>query len=242
MLILAFDTTAVTASVALLDNETVIASSSVHNKLTHSEKILPMADQMLKNSGYTIDDVELIGVSEGPGSFTGVRIGIATAKGLAFEKNLPIGAVSALEALAWNIVLFTETDFSQGIIVAPCMDARRDELYNALFYYDGHTLSRMTEDRPISCSELIAELDGHSERIVINGDGAQKLYSYIADNALGLNAVMAPELTLRQNAVSVGKLAYRKYLSGETNDVLKISPLYLRTSQAERVNNKGETK
>lgn len=236
MIIIALDTTAVTASVALLENECVIASSSVHNKLTHSEKILPMIDEILKNSGYTIDDVELIAVSKGPGSFTGVRIGIATAKGLAFAKNVPIVGVSALEALAEGFKLLSGADLENAII-SPSMDARRNELYNALFSYDGRSLTRITDDRPISCEELEEELKGQRKKLFINGDGAEKLFSYLNTRTTDIVPILAPELILKQNAVSVGKLAYRKFLNGEYEDVNKIAPLYLRTSQAERVNN-----
>lgn len=236
MIIIALDTTAVTASVALLENECVIASSSVHNKLTHSEKILPMIDEILKNSGYTIDDVELIAVSKGPGSFTGVRIGIATAKGLAFAKNVPIVGVSALEALAEGFKLLSDADLENAII-SPSMDARRNELYNALFSYDGRSLTRITDDRPISCEELEEELKGQRKKLFINGDGAEKLFSYLNTRTTDIVPIIAPELILKQNAVSVGKLAYRKFLNGEYEDVNKIAPLYLRTSQAERVNN-----
>ncbi len=237
MIILALDTTAVTASVALLDGECVIASSSVHNKLTHSEKILPMIDEMLKNSGYSVDDIELISVSKGPGSFTGVRIGIATAKGLAYAKKLPVVGVSALEALAENFRMLSVDSFDR-VIIAPSMDARRNELYNALFAYDGNELTRLTEDRPISCEELEEEVRDLGSKLLINGDGAEKLHEYLCSRDRGVASVLAPQLILRQNAVSVGKLGYRLYLKGEYEDVNKIAPLYLRTSQAERVNNK----
>lgn len=239
MIILALDTTAVTASVALLENECVIASTSVHNKLTHSEKLLPMIDELLENSGYTIEDVDLIGVSRGPGSFTGVRIGIATAKGLAFAKNIPIAGVSALEALAEGFRLLSDLEFD-NVIISPSMDARRNELYNALFEYDGRSLIRITEDRPISCEELEEELKGQNKKLFINGDGAEKLYSYLSARTTDVVPTLAPEIILKQNAVSVGKLAYRKFLKGEYEDVNKIAPLYLRTSQAERVS--GESK
>lgn len=236
MIILALDTTAVTASVALLDNEKVIASFDIHNKLTHSEKLLPMIDEVLKNSGYTIDEVELIAVSKGPGSFTGVRIGVATAKGLAFSKGLSIIGVSALEAMAESVRFLTACDIDE-VIVCPSMDARRNELYNALFSYDGKVIKRLTEDRPISCEELLEEIKDCNKKIFINGDGAEKLYNYLSSFE-EIEAELLPELLLRQSAVSVGKLAFRLYNNGVRDDVNNIAPLYLRTSQAERVNNK----
>ena len=175
MIILAIDTTAITASVALLDEECVIASFDVHNKLTHSEKLLPMIDDLLSNSGYTVDDVDIIAVSRGPGSFTGVRIGVATAKGLAYQRNLPLVGVSALESMAESFAFITAQDF-ESVILSPSMDARRNELYNALFEYDGRSVKRLTEDRPISCEELVEELEKYGKKVFINGDGAEKLY------------------------------------------------------------------
>ena len=117
MLILSLDTTATTATVALLDGERTIASSSVHNKLTHSEKLLPMIDEILRNSGYKIGDVELFAISRGPGSFTGVRIGIATVKGLAFARDTATVGVSSLEALAENFRLNTTLSFDTPVRV-----------------------------------------------------------------------------------------------------------------------------
>lgn len=236
MIILALDTTAVTATVALLDDENVLGVSSIHNKLTHSEKLLPMIDELLKNSGYTIDDVELIGVSKGPGSFTGVRIGIATVKGIAFATGASIVGVSSLECLAENFRYSHSEPFSQ-VIISASMDARRDELYNALFSYDGNEIKRITSDRAISCEELYEELKTTESKILINGDGAEKTFDFLKSHGK-YNIALAPQIILRQNAVSVGRVAYRNYLCGLTDSVNEIAPLYLRTSQAERMNNK----
>ncbi len=239
MIILALDTTAITASVALLDSENVIGSFSIHNKLTHSEKLLPMIDALLENSGYNVDDIELIAVSRGPGSFTGVRIGIATAKGLAFAKNIPIVGVSALEALAYT---FLPSSVTQGeeILILPSMDARRNELYNAAFLLEDSRLERLLDDRAISCEEIADELKHESRKIYINGDGAKKLYDYLTENT-GHSPVLAPENLMYQNAVPVGKIGYKNFLEGKMMDAITISPLYLRTSQAERVK-QGEVK
>lgn len=237
MLILAFDTTAVTASVALLEDETVIGVTSIHNKLTHSEKILPMANELLKNCGYSIDAVELLAVSKGPGSFTGVRIGIATVKGLAFAKNLPIITVSALEALAENI-RFLSANLFDKIFILPSMDARRDELYNSVFSYDGKELLRLTEDRAISCEELFEEITSFSGSFYLCGDGSEKLYSFLCEKLMCNDFFLVPDLLVKQSAVSVGKIAYRNFLQGKRENYNEISPLYLRTSQAERINNK----
>jgi len=241
MLILALDTTAVTASVALLDGENVIADFSVHNKLTHSEKLLKMIDDVLLNSSYSVDDIELIAVSVGPGSFTGVRIGVATAKGLAFGRNIPVVGVSSLEAMAENITLVTPLQM-ESFVICPSMDARRNELYNSLFLYDGISLSRITEDRPISCDELLDELIKFNKNVIINGDGAEKLFSFLKTKETDFTFSLSQCLTLRQNAVSVGLVALREYNKGNVQNASEIAPLYLRTSQAERVNNKESKK
>lgn len=233
MIILALDTTAITASVALLEDEKIIAQFGVHNKLTHSEKVLPMIDEVLKNSGYTIDDVELIAVSRGPGSFTGVRIGVAIAKGLAFPKNIKIVGVSALEALAENVRC--NCPWMSPCLILPSMDARRNELYNAVFEFDGRDIKRLCEDRAISCEEVETELCGEKRLVFINGDGALKLYEHLVSNDKEIKTALVPEILLSQNAISVGKVGYRKYLSGDVEDTVSITPLYLRTSQAERI-------
>lgn len=237
MIILALDSTAVTATVALLDNDSVIGVSSVHNKLTHSEKLLPMIDELLKNSSYTIDDVELLSVSRGPGSFTGVRIGIATVKGLAFKNNVSVAGVSALAALAENFRSLSYKTIS-SFVICPCMDARRNELYNALFEYDGIDIKRLKEDRAISCEELLLELENIDKPILINGDGAEKLYCFLNEIGFDGEYYLAPDILLKQNAISVGKIGYKMYLNNALIDSEKLTPLYLRTSQAERVNNK----
>ena len=166
MLILAFDSSATTASVALLEDGVTIASSHVYNKLTHSEKLLPMIDSVLGFVGKTMDEVSLISVSSGPGSFTGVRIGVSCAKGLSFAKNIPVAGVSTLEALAENVRLFSPCTIMEEIYVCACMDARRNELYNAVFSYDGKEIKRVTQDRAISCEKLEEELCSFGKRVV----------------------------------------------------------------------------
>ena len=226
MKILAFDSTAKSASAAVLENDSVIAVYTVDNGLTQSELLLPMAEDMLRALKLTFSDIELFAASVGPGSFTGVRIGVSLVKGLAFGRNIPCSAVSTLEALAENL------SGIDGIIV-PVMDARREQVYCALFDSKENELKRLTPDAAMAISELGEALKNFADRkIYLVGDGYDvarpKLFS------LGVGTEVTPLLLRLENAASVGKIAYEKYKRGETVSDLEIAPTYLRMPQAER--------
>ncbi len=218
MKILAIDTTAVTATAAVaeISGGRLLSYSlqSVKNKLTHSQTLMPMIDGALKLFGTDIDGVDRIAASAGPGSFTGVRIGIATVKGLAFGKK-PCCGVSSLAALALNAAV-------EGFIVCPVMDARRDQFYNALFC----SSQRLTPDRCISAAELEAELLAYKTPVIVNGDGAELFASLCSE----LKPLLAPPCALYQNALSVALAAE----NAPTVDAGSLSPIYLRLPQAER--------
>lgn len=226
MKILAFDSTAKAASCAVLDSGRILAAYNIDNGLTQSELLLPMAEDILRSLGLKFSDIDAYAVSVGPGSFTGVRIGVSLVKGLAFGRDIPCIEVSTLDALAENL------SGLDGILV-PCMDARRNQVYNALFSCQDGRLKRLTEDRAISLSDLAEELRGYNgQRIYISGDG----YS-VAKSALegfGIVTESTPELLINENAASVAKIAYQKYLLGEYVSDKEISPTYLRLPQAER--------
>lgn len=223
MLILALDSTAVVASVALCRDETPIASFHIKNGNTHSETLLPMVETVLKTAGFTVDDVDLFACSVGPGSFTGVRIGVSTIKGLAFGKNKPCIGVSTLEALALNAVPF------DGII-SPVMNARRGQVYNALFRYENESLVRLCPDRALSALELEAEMEKKGEPYALVGDGIEEMTRVASKN---VPERISPLLT-DQNAISVAKCAYRAFLSGQNGTDAELKPVYLRLPQAER--------
>ncbi len=226
MKILAFDGTAKAASVAVADGDKILALSTVDNGLTQSELLLPMAEDMLRSLKLSFSDIELYATAVGPGSFTGVRIGVSLIKGLAFGRNIPCVGVSTVEALAENL---------KGLrgIILPCMDARRGQVYTATFRCDGEKLIRLTEDRAIALTELAEELRQYEgEDIYISGDG----YS-VARNALtkaGIRLSETPELLILENAASVAKVALRKHENGEAVNDEVLSPVYLRMPQAER--------
>ncbi|MBQ8341999.1 MAG: tRNA (adenosine(37)-N6)-threonylcarbamoyltransferase complex dimerization subunit type 1 TsaB [Clostridia bacterium] len=223
MLILALDSTAVVASVALCRDETPIACFTVKNGNTHSETLLPMVESVLKTAGYTVDDVDLFACSVGPGSFTGVRIGVSTIKGLAFGKNKPCIAVSTLEALAENAV-------PAAGILCPVMNARRGQVYNALFRFEDGKLNRLCPDRALSVTELEDELEKMGEPFILTGDGVPETMRLMRR----LSSERISDQLLDQNAVSVAKCAFRAHLSGASCTDAELSPVYLRLPQAER--------
>ena len=226
MKILAFDGTAKAATVAVTDGERTLGYYTIDNGLTQSELLLPMAENLLKSLNLEFSDIDIYATSVGPGSFTGVRIGVSLVKGLAFGRNMPCIGVSTLEALAENMRKI------KGIIL-PCMDARRNQVYSATFISDGENLTRITEDRAIALSDLAEELKQYEgENIYITGDGYGVAHKALAKAEVKL--MKTPELLILQNAVSVAHVAYRAHQSGENASDSELSPVYLRLPQAER--------
>ena len=222
MLILALESSAKAASAALMEDESLIAQYSQCSGLTHSRTLLPMVEDMLKNTEKKIADVDLIAVAHGPGSFTGIRIGVSTVKGLAWASDKKCVGVSTLEAMAWHGV-------SAGGLICPVMDARRSQVYNALFETDGDGRpARLTEDRAVSLAELAGELKDYECAPLLVGDGAKLTYDYLTNE--GIACRMAPANLLYQSAWGVGMAALGKD-AGSADDLL---PVYLRLSQAER--------
>lgn len=221
MLIAALDSTAVTASAAVAEiNDGRLGTFSlftVKNKLTHSEILLPLLENALKQYGADIKDVDLFAVSAGPGSFTGVRIGASTVKGLAFAENKPCVGVSALSALARNI--------GRGY-VCPVMDARRDQFYTALFK-DGE---RITEDAALSAEEILAQIKD-LPNVTVCGDGAHKFIELCGNPD---NLFPASGAGCDQNALSVALCGYDMFESGLAVSAKELKPIYLRMPQAER--------
>ena len=161
MLILAFETSAKAASVALMENGKLLGEAYQNTGLTHSQTLMVMAEDTLKQCGKSAQDVEAVAVAEGPGSFTGVRIGVAAAKGFAWGKELPCYGVSTLEAMAENLGVY------DGIVCA-CMDARRSQVYNALFRAEGGKLTRITEDRAVALADLKEELKNAGSEVLLD--------------------------------------------------------------------------
>ena len=224
MLILAFETSAKAGSVALWQDGKLLAESYQNTGLTHSQTLLSMAQSMIASCGLTPQDVEAAAVAAGPGSFTGVRIGVAAAKGFAWGLEIPCCGVSTLEAMAESLGVY------QGFVV-PVMDARRNQVYNAVFRAEKGILTRVTEDRAISLEELGQELQGETAPIFLVGDGAPLTYRTLTNLE---NLVLPAEHRMHQRASGVAKVAERMLQNGENCDANTLSPNYLRLSQAER--------
>lgn len=223
MLILALESSAKAASAALVRDGVLLSQSMQCSGLTHSRTLLPMVEDLVKNADASLSDIDVFAVSQGPGSFTGVRIGVAAVKGLAWASEKPVIGVSTLEAMAWQGLAAGE-----GRLVCCAMDARRNQVYNALFEIrDGKPL-RLTEDRAISLEELISELASNDAEPFLVGDGA--LLCRDACEKAGLNSQLAPDNVRMQSAWGVAMAALDKEpISGDL-----LQPIYLRLSQAER--------
>ena len=225
MLILAFETSAKAASVALTENGKLLGEAYQNTGLTHSQTLMVMAEDVLKQCGKTAADVEAVAVAEGPGSFTGVRIGVAAAKGFAWGKEIPCYGISTLEAMAESLGAFDG-------YVCPCMDARRSQVYNALFRAENGQLIRITEDRAIALADLKEELKNVEKSIFLVGDGANLCYNALREEVA--NLVLPPEHRIHQRAVGVAILAQRMADAGIAPSGGELTPNYLRLSQAER--------
>lgn len=235
MLILAFETSAKACSVALHDGHTLLGESYQNTGLTHSQTLMVMAQDLLKACGKTAGDVTCVAVAAGPGSFTGVRIGVAAAKGFGWGGEKPVYGVSTLEAMARSL----------GVLdghVCACMDARRSQVYNALFLAEQGTLTNITGDRAIALEELKQDLAYIDGPIYLVGDGANLTYATLSGQIP--NLILPPEHRDHQRASGVALAALTAIDRGETGDGAALQPNYLRLSQAERErlereNNKG---
>ena len=225
MLILAFETSAKACSAALLKDDSLLGEAYQNTGLTHSQTLLVMAEDLMKQCGVTENDIDAVAVAAGPGSFTGVRIGVAAAKGFAWGREIPCCGVSTLEAMAANLGVYS------GYIL-PVMDARRNQVYNAIFRAENGTLQRLCDDRAIGLAELAEELKNDETAKIVVGDGAKLCYTYLQQQ--GIACRMAPAALVMQNAVGVALAAEELAAEGKTVSAHELVPVYLRLSQAER--------
>jgi tRNA threonylcarbamoyladenosine biosynthesis protein TsaB len=225
LLILAFETSAKAGSVALMDEHALLGESYCNTGLTHSQTLLAMAEDLLKSCGKTPSEISAVAAAAGPGSFTGVRIGVAAAKGYAWGAEIPCCGVSTLEAMMLNLGIWDG-------LVCPVMDARRAQVYNALFEMHEGVATRLVEDRAISLAELGEELKNLQKPIFLVGDGSILCYNTLKDTVPGL--ILPAEHRMHQRAAGVALAAKAMLLRGEAPSGAELTPNYLRLSQAER--------
>ena len=225
MKILAFETSAKAASVAITDNGKLLGESYQNTGLTPSQTLMVMAEDLLKACNLSVKDVQAVAVAAGPGSFTGVRIGVAAAKGFAWGAELPCYGVSTLEAMALNLGVW------EGYVV-PAMDARRNQVYTAIFRAEKGVLTRVEEDMAISLAELGEKIKNFAQPVFLVGDGALLCYNTLLEEVPGL--VLPPEHRMHQRAAGVALAAQRQADAGDPGNGGSLTPNYLRLSQAER--------
>ena len=229
MNILAVDTSATSASVCVAQENKIIGEFSINTSLTHSQTLVPMIEQVSEKTGISLDNIDAIAVNAGPGSFTGVRIGVAAVKGIAFSRNIPCISVSTLESMAYNML-------DSECIVCAVMDARCSQVYNALFKVSNGEVERLIEDRALSLADLKLDLQKFSEKIILVGDGSEITFNYL-ENSLQ-NVFLASVNNRIQKASSIACVAFEKIKNDETISASELMPVYLRLPQAQRELNK----
>ncbi len=225
MKIIALETSAVTASVAVTEDERLLAQSFQNSGLTHSATLMPMVSALLKNTGLTLDEMDVVAAAAGPGSFTGVRIGVAAAKGLAWPGDKPCAPCSTLEAMAWQCA-------HMGGEICAAMDARRNQVYCARFRAEGGTLTRLTPDRAMGLDGLADEVRASGLPQILVGDGAHLVRAALEEQGLPCSP-MPPHL-IYQTAWGVARCALRIAREGQLVSAAAMAPSYHRLSQAER--------
>lgn len=224
MIVLSIDSASKVATAALLDENNLIAEYTINNKMEHSTLIMDMVDKLLSDSNLSIDDIDGFIVSKGPGSFTGLRIGMATVKGLSFGTNKPYVSISSLDALAYSLVSF------DGII-CPIMDALRDSVYTCLYKSNNGKLEKLIDYSALELDDLIKILKDKNEKVIFTGDGLIKHKDYLSANLT--NSFFAPNHLSIIRASALGDLGIKLLLDNKC-DELNSSPFYLKKPQAQR--------
>lgn len=225
-IILAVDTSAKPVSCALIKDGRILGSYYSHSGLTHSQTLMPMVDHLLSVSAVTVDQLDAVAVNAGPGSFTGVRIGVSAVKGLAFTRDLPCISVSTLESMAENIAASNDT------VVCGVMDARCSQVYTATFQKKDGMPVRLTEDMAMTIDELGDRLRVLDKTVILVGDGSEICYDRLKETVP--NLLLAPAAVRFQSAASTAVVAERKFAAGDVTTASELLPVYLRLPQAER--------
>ena len=226
MKILALDSSGIVASVAVVEDDVLLAEYTVNYKKTHSQTLLPMLDEIVKMTELDMNRIDAIAVAAGPGSFTGLRIGSATAKGLGLALKKPLISVPTVEALAYNL-------YYTKAFICPIMDARRGQVYTGLYRFSGSTMEIVEDQMAVSMDELLEKLNQYGEEVVFLGDGVPVFRNMIAEK-LHVKYSFAPAHVNKQRAAAVAARALDYAKEGKIQTAVEHCPDYLRVSQAER--------
>lgn len=226
MKVLAIDTATAVGSVALMEDEKLLGEYSINNKKTHSQKLMVMIDEIMKALDIKPSDIDVFAASIGPGSFTGLRIGVTTAKALAYATNKPLVGVPTLDALAYNIV-------TSEFVICPILDARNSQVFTALYEVRDRGFERITEYMGIPVSELVQLIVRNNKKVIFAGD-AIDLHKDYFKSELEENCEFAPLGNRLQRGASVAELALMMAKEGKYTSSFELVPFYLRKSQAER--------
>lgn len=226
MKILALDSSGMVATVAIVTEEVLLAEYTVNYKKTHSQTLLPMIDEIVKMVELDLASVDGIAVSAGPGSFTGLRIGSATAKGLGMALNKPLIAVPTLDSLAYNL-------YGTDKLICPMMDARRNQVYTGLYEFKGEELEVISEQKAVPVEEILEEINRLGREVIYLGDAVPVHQELLREKTI-VNCFFAPVHLNRQRAGAVGALGLKLYQQNKVESAAKHEPVYLRLSQAER--------
>jgi len=226
MKILAIESASITASCAISNDDIVLGEYSLSHKKTHSEKLMPLIERLLEDTEVNIQDIDVIAMSEGPGSYTGLRIGAAIGKSLAFASNIRIANVPTMKSLASNI-------YETSTYIVPVMDAKAGRVYTGIYKWENGKLMTVKEQFPTNINELIEILNEYSVPILLNGDGSEN-YRNTFEDMLKIKPIFSPHQFNYLRASSLACIGYEMAKNGDTVSSSEFSPKYLRLSQAER--------
>lgn len=226
MKLLAIDSSGLVASVAFVTDDVLTAEYTVNHKKTHSQTLLPMLDEIVRMTGADLSEIDAIAIAAGPGSFTGLRIGSSTAKGLGLALKKPIVSVPTVDALAYNL-------FGTDKVICPIMDAKRNQVYTGIYEFKGEEFCIICEQKPVSIDEIVEELNEINREVIFLGDGVPVYQEQIADK-IKVPFYFAPAHLSKQRAGSVGVLGGQFFKDGKAEPAAEHHPVYLRLSQAER--------
>lgn len=226
MKILAMDSSGLVATVAILEEDNMLAEYTLNYKMTHSQTLLSMLDEIVNRMGFHMEEIDAIAVAAGPGSFTGLRIGCATAKGLGLALEKPIIPVPTVEGLAYNLAGVSK-------VVCPLMDARRNQVYTGLYVFEGNQMQVLSPQKAVAIEEIIEEINQLGREVIFLGDGVPVQKNRI-EKSTAVPFSFAPAHLARQRAGAIGTLAFSYYKEGKVETAREHKPEYLRVSQAER--------